>query len=189
MPLSHVTKQFAVEDAKISKMTADPAGGTTTYATSIDVPGIKSVAISGDVENKELRGDNTLLDSFSILSGLTLSWANAKLSTAVLEVLIGGATVDSGVTPNMAATYSLLNSDVISYFKFEAKSPTGGADPVGGDIHFILPKCIVSSLGDLMGLAEEDYQTVTAEARCLQPLGTGGKRLQTVTNETAVAIS
>jgi hypothetical protein len=188
MALSHVTKMFAVEDAKIYKMTADPAGGTTTYGTAVDVPGIKSVTISGDIENKELRGDNTLLDSNSVLTGLSVAWENAKLSTAVLEILLGGATVDSGTTPNQIATYTLLNSDVLSYFKFEAKSPTGGSDAVTGDIHFIFPKCIVSEFGDL-GLAEEDYQLTSGAAKCLQPLGTGGKRMQVVINETAAAIA
>jgi hypothetical protein len=188
MALTHYSKVFAAEDAKIAKITADPAGGTTTYAAVVDVPGIKSVTISGDIENKELRGDNTLLDSFSVLTGITVSWANAKLSTDVLAVILGGATVDTGTTPNQVATYSLLNSDTMNYFKLEAKTPANGSDDVGGDVHFILPKCILSSFSE-MGLAEEDYRTTSAEARCLQPLGTGGKRLQIVRNETAAAIA
>jgi hypothetical protein len=189
MPLSHVTKLYAVSDAKITPMTADPAGGTTTYGTAIDVPGIKSVTLSGTVNTKSLRGDNTLLDSRSALQDLTLAVENAKVSLDLLPVIIDGTTTDSGSTPNMVATYNLLGSDnAPPYFKFEAATPADGGDTIGGDVHIILWKCTLAGLPDL-GFAEEDYRTVGFSAVCSPQLGSANKWFTLLANETAVVIS
>jgi hypothetical protein len=189
VPVSPFSKLFAVEDAKIAAMTADPSGGTTTYGSLVDVPGIKEVTLSGTVETKSLRGDNTLLDSRSTLQSLTLTVSNAKLSLDVLPLILDGAKVDSGVTPNMVATYDLLGSDSAPpYFKFEAKTPTDGADTIGGDVHIVLYKCTLSGLPDL-GFAEEDYRTVGFSATCSPQLGTLNRWLRIVFNETAAAIA
>lgn len=188
MPLSHVSKAFAVEDCKIYEMTADPAGGSATYGSAIDVPGIKEVTISGTVESKELRGDNALLDARSVLKSLSVSVSNAKISLAVLSVLLGGATVDAGTTPNMTATWDLLGSDTPNYFKLSAKTPADGADSIGGDVLVTLHKCVVSGLPDI-GFAEEDYRTVGFSAVCSPLLATANKWLTVALRETAVAIS
>lgn len=186
MPLSPVTKLYAVEDCKISKITADPAGGTTTYGTAIDVPGIKEVGIGGDISSVELRGDNTLLDSNSTFTKGTVSISHAKLSTAVLAVILGGTVTDSGTTPNQTSSYVRSNTESLNYFKIEAKTPAGGADAVTGDVHFILHKCILTSFPDI-GLAEEDYKIVSFEATAM-PLISNGDWIEIVNNETAVAI-
>lgn len=188
MPISHFSKVYAVDDAKIAPMTADPSGGTTTYGSLVDVPGIKAVTLSGTVNTKSLRGDNTLLDSRSVLESLTLAVENAKMSLDVLPIILDGATVDSGTTPNMAATFDLLGSDSAPpYFKFEAKTPADGADTIGGDLHIVLFKCTLAGLPDL-GFAEEDYKTVGFSATCSPQLGTANRWLRIVLNETAAAI-
>jgi hypothetical protein len=188
MALAHFTKWYAVVDAKIAKLTADPAGGTATYGTIIDVPGIKAVEISGNINLAELRGDNQLLDSNSILQDLQVSIEYAKLSLDVLPVVLGGASVDSGTTPNQKVTYTRAGTDSFNYFKLEAKTPTDGVDFVGGDGHILLPKLILSSPPDL-GFAEEDYELFSMEARALPLLATGNKWIEIVANETAAAIS
>lgn len=188
MPISHVSKAFAVSDAKIAQMTADPAGGTATYASVIDVPGIKEVTLSGTVNSKELRGDNALLDARSVLQNLSITVSHAKISLDVLAVLLGGTNADSGTTPNMLATFDLLGADTPNYFKFEATTPADGADTIGGDVHIVLHKCVVSGLPDL-GFAEEDYRTVGFSAVCSPLLATSNKWLSVTLNETAVAIA
>ncbi len=188
MPISHFSKFFAISDAKIFKVTADPAGGTTTYGAAVDVPGIKSATISGDINTVELRGDNSLLDLNSTLTNISVSIEYAKLSLDVLPVVLGGTTADSGTTPNMIATYDLASTDSFSYFKLEGKTPTAGADTVTGDAHIILHKCILSSFPE-MGFAEEDYRTFSMEARATPILGTGNKWITVKLNETAAAIS
>lgn len=188
MALSHVSLVFATEDCKIAKLTADPAGGSPTYGTSIDVPGIKSVKISGDIDTKELRGDNTLLSKLSKLTNIQAEVENAKMSLDVLPVILGGATTDSGTTPNQVATYDLLGSSNMNYFKLEAKTPTGGVDTITGDAHFILHKLMLSDFPDL-GTDEEDFAPTGFTADAAPLAGTSNKWLSIVLNETAAAIS
>ncbi|MFE1264405.1 phage tail protein [Streptomyces albogriseolus] len=186
MPLSRVTKLYAVEDAKIFPLLADPEGGAPSYGAGIDVPGIKSMEISGDVEVKELRGDNGLLDSDATISNITVSYPHAKLSLDVLVALIDSEVTDSGTTPAQKSKWSLKRGAKPLPYKLVGKTPTGGGDLVGGDVHFSLMKCVMSSFPGL-GLAEEDYRTVENEARCV-PLISTGEWIDIDINETAVPI-
>lgn len=187
MPLKRNSKVYAITDCKISKLTADPEGGTATYATAVDVPGIKSMEISGEINSSELRGDNSLLDQTSTIGSVSVSVEHAKVSLDVLNILLGGTVTDTGTTPNQASTFSVNNTSIPQYFKIEGKTPSNGSDFVGGDVHFVLHKCIVSSFPDL-GFAEEDYRTVSFEAIALPRLA-DGRQLDAVFNETAVAIA
>jgi hypothetical protein len=186
MPISRVTKLYAVEDAKIFPLLSDPEGGTPSYGAGIDVPGIKALEISGDVEVKELRGDNGLLDSDSAISNITVAWPHAKLSLDVLAALMDSDVTDSGTTPNQKTKWQLKKGAKPLPFKIEAKTPTGGGDIITGDVHFRLLKCVMSSFPGL-GLAEEDYKTPENEARCV-PLISNGEWIDVEINETATAI-
>lgn len=187
MPLSHVTKVFGVNDAKIAKLTADPAGGSATYATSVDVPGIKSVTISGEITTVDLRGDHTLLDSDSTLQNVTVGFEYAKLSLDALVVWLGGTVSDSGTTPDQIAKLAMLGTDTLlaNYWKFEAK--TVSADTVGGDVHLVLYKCKLTSFPEL-GTAEEDYQTFSVEARAVPRLA-DSKWIDIEARETIAALA
>ena len=187
MPISRVTKLYAVQDAKIAPLTSDPEGGAPVYGALVDVPGIKSVEISGDVEVKELRGDNTLLDSDAAISNVTVSFPHAKLSLDVLKNLMSSTVTDSGTTPAQKSVWKMTNTSKHLPFKLEAVTPVSGGDLIGGDVHFVLYKCIMASFPGL-GLAEEDYKTPEIEARAV-PLISNGEWIDVVINETAVAIA
>lgn len=156
MPLSHVSKVFAVRDAAVRPLLTDPAGGVATYGDRVDVPGIKSVTISGDIEVKELRGDNQLLDSDSTLTNVQVEFEYAKLSLDVLAVMFANTVTDSGATPNQVSTWKLTNQTRLAPFSFEAVSAS--ADTIGGDVLIALHKVVLSSFPEL-GMAEEDYKT------------------------------
>jgi hypothetical protein len=190
MPLSHVHKVFAVEDAKIAPVTADVAGASTTYGTIIDIPGIKSVEISGNIESKTLRGDNVLLDADAVLTDITCTINYAKVSLDVLAAFFTSLTVtDTGTAPSQKSTLSLTPATSrLKAFKFEAKTPTGGVDISTGDAHIVLYKCVLTGFPDL-GMAEEDYATGSLEFMAMPQLGTGNKWLDIVVNETSAAIS
>lgn len=187
MAISHTSKAYAVEDAKIAAVTADPAGGSTTYGSLIDVSGIKSVAFGTDINNVELRGDNSLLDSNATLVGVTVTFEYAKMNLDAYAVMLGGTVTDSGTGSTEVATYRRLNTNSFGYFKFEAKTPTAGADEVAGDLHIVLYKCMISG-GTLFGMAEEDYQTFSVEAKALARLS-DNRWFDVVLNETAAAIA
>lgn len=184
MALTHKTKWFAVVDAKISPLTADPEGGAATYGASIDVPGIKSVGITPGIASKELRGDNKRLDVDVSISGIRLQFAHAKLSLDALAVLLGGSVLDSGVTPAQKARYRHLGASRPGYWKFEAQAPS--VDVIGGDGHIIAYKCIVT--GYELGNAEENYRTFSGTAETMARLA-DDVWVDIDINETAVAIA
>lgn len=186
MPISHFTKVFAVTDAKVAKLTADPSGGSATYAASIDIPGIKSIKISGDVENKKLRGDNALLDSDSVITNVTAEVEQAKMSLDEVAMFMGMTVVDSGTTPNQVANMDLTGGGKPAPFKLSGVSAT--ADVIGGNVSIILHKCVLSSFPEF-GLAEEDYQTVSFKADAMPLLATGNKWLSIAHNETALVLT
>lgn len=185
MPVSHDTSVFAVKDAKIRKVTAD-AAGAITYGPSVDVPGIKSVSISGDITTAELRGDNRRLDFRSILGGISVEFEYAKLSLDALAVLLGGTVADTGTAPNQVASFSITGSESFSFFQFEAVS--AGSDAIAGEVVMRLNKCILSEFPDL-GMEEEDYATVTVAAEAVKPLATASPWLEVIHRETAVALT
>ncbi|MFI8865344.1 phage tail protein [Streptomyces sp. NPDC053707] len=181
-----MTKLYAVEDCKIFPLLSDPDGGTPVYGEGVDVPGIKAMEISGDVEVKQLRGDNTLLDSDAEISNVTVSYPHAKLGLDVLKALMSSTITDSGTTPAQKTKWSLKKGAKPLPYKIVGKTPTSGGDIIGGDVHFTLFKCIMSSFPGL-GLAEEDYRTVENEANAM-PLISTGEWVDVEINETAVPI-
>lgn len=185
MPLSHVSKVFAAKDAKIFPITSDVAGGTITYGTGIDVPGLKTVAISGDITSVELRGDNQSLDRASAVGAVNVSLEWAKLSLDILAALFKNTVTDSGTTPAMKSLWELLGTSQLGYVGLTAQAV--GADSVAGDVQFAIHKMILTSFPDL-GLAEEDYQTFTTEFGAMPTLA-NAKILGTTLNETAVAVA
>lgn len=187
MAIAHFSKMFAVEDAKIAKLTADPAAGTATYATAIDVPGIKSVVLGGDIKSVELRGDNQLLDKNSLLQNVTATINFAKMDLDILAILMGGTVADSGTGSAEVAAYALTGASRFNYFKIEAKTPADGVDLIGGDAHLVIYKMMMSSFPGL-GFAEEDYQTFSMQASAT-PRISDNKWLDLLLNETAAAIA
>lgn len=187
MPISHISKQFAIDDAKIAKVTADPVGGTTTYATVVDVPGVKAMVSAVELQEKQLRGDNTLLDIDVSYVRATGTLTFAKVNLDMDAVLLGATVTDSGTTPNMLATLGLKSSDRPNYFKIEGRTPVGGADTVTGDLHVVLYKCKITGYSGF-GFAEEDYSTFSVPFAAIGR-ASDSKWFDRVLNETAVAIS
>ncbi|OKJ06825.1 phage tail protein [Kitasatospora sp. CB01950] len=185
--LPHVTKLFSIVDCKITALTTDPIGGTATYAaTSVDLPGIRSLAINGNMQTKSLRGDNTLLDTQTYIDGVTAAAEHAKLSLDALAVMLGGTVTDSGATPAQKAVWSLTANSAPQYFKIEGVTPSNGSDLIGGDVHVVLYKCTLSKFPEL-GMQGDDYRIPKFEVSSV-PLASTGKWMDVVMNETAVAI-
>ncbi|MGD1220003.1 phage tail protein [Streptomyces krungchingensis] len=188
MPLQRFTRVYGIQDAKIAPLTADPATGTPTYGALIDVPGIKTFEISGDVEVKKLRGDNAQLATNAAITNIQVAISHAKMSLDVLAAIVGGTVTDSGTTPAQKTSWDLTAATAtLPPFKLEGVTPPNGIDIVGGDVHVIMHKLTLSAFPDL-GFAEEDYRiaSFTADA---DPLLSNGKWIGTVINETAVPIA
>lgn len=188
MAISHFSKVFGFQDAKVYPMLTDPAGGTATYGTGIDVPGVKALEISGDIESKELRGDNALLDVFSVLKNVKGKLGFAKMSLDLFAAWLGGSVVDAGSGSTETATWDLTGASSPKYWKIEGKSPTDGVDLVGGDVHVLFHKSILGSFPGA-GFADEDYQLQSVDFNTTPLLATGNKWMSVVLNETAVVIT
>lgn len=180
-----VFKVFAVEDCKIRKVLTDPSGGPATYGPAIDVPGIRTVNISGDINTVQLRGDNTALESDSTLTALTATLDHAKFSLDVLEVLLGGTSAATGVTPNTVETFTLPSSAVFGEFVLEAKTPRYSD---ASDVHVRLGKLKLSSFPEF-GMAEEDYKTAEGVEASITPLASTGNWFAIISNETSAPIA
>ncbi len=185
MPLSHVTKVFAASDAKIYPLTADSAGGTATYGTGIDVPGLRTVTITGDINTAQLRGDNQLLDVQSTMGNITVAMEFGKLSLDLLGAWFANTVADTGLTPNQTSVWSLLGTGKIGYVGLTCKAVA--ADAIAGDVFFDLTKLMLSSFPEL-GLAEEDYQAQSVEFRAIPRLS-DGRWLSVGLRETAAALA
>ncbi|MFD9752669.1 phage tail protein [[Kitasatospora] papulosa] len=188
MPLQRFTQVYGIQDAKISPLLTDPAAGTPTYGPAIDVPGIKTYEISGEIEVKTLRGDNKKLSTNSALTNVQVAITHAKMSLDVLAAIIGGAVTDTGTTPAQKTSWDLTgDTATMPPFKLEGVTPPNGVDIIGGDVHVVMHKLTCSAFPDL-GFAEEDYRiaSFTADA---DPLLSNGKWLSIVINETAAAIA
>jgi hypothetical protein len=185
MAVVHITKVFAIAEARVSKMLTDPSGAPpATYAASVKLPGAQKLTISGTINSKFLRGDNQLLDADAVWDSLSGSIDYSKLSLDALAVFFSSTVVDSGVTPNQLATMTMRNTHVLQYFRLEARSFS--ADPISGDVLYSIPKCKLASFPPL-GLAEEDYQRTALNFNIIPTLADGSWLIPSV-RETAVVL-
>lgn len=169
---------------------ANPEGAGVLLAPKVDIPGIQSIEISGTVKNSTLRGDFALLDSISVLQDLRVKFSFAKANLDAMAVMVGGTVTDSGSTPNRIARWKLYattptdTTNRFHYFQMECQSV--GADPVNGDVHFVLPKCILADFPTL-GMADEDYEKFQASAMAI-PRTFDGLWLDVPVNETTTVV-
>lgn len=168
MALSHVTKVYAIKAAKISPLLTDVSASAATYGTSVPLTGCKGVKVTGTVNSVDLWGDNTYLDSDSMLKSIDVELDYAKLNIDALVVMLGGVAADTGTTPNFITTWNLPNQPVFPYFKVEGQA--FGTDTVGGDLHIVLAKVKLADFPQL-GLAEENYQMFNIKCKAVTPIG------------------
>jgi hypothetical protein len=181
--LAPETEWYAVKQCKITPITVDNTT-TTTYGSSVIVPGIKEVTLTPQANVKDLTGDNTLLDRKSKVNNCEVKVSFAKWSFNVYPLFTGGVSVSAGADPNSTWTWSWDFSRG-SYFKLEAT--VDGVDPVNGDMHLVIYKMNITTPPPF-GLKEEDFTTFEATGSCYKRLS-DGKAVDVVLNQTAVAIS
>lgn len=155
MPPSPVSKLYSTEDCKVAALLTDTPGGSFTYDTQIDVPGIRSATMTPQIESKSLRGDNRELDADSTLVAIEISAEHAQISYPALAVLLGGTWDGSN--------YTRKGDDPLSYFGMGWRTPTGGVSDPAGDVHFYAHKCKITAY--TLGTAFEDYQLLSFTAR------------------------
>lgn len=190
MPISHVTREFGINDVGIYKLVTDPSGAPPTYGTKVDVVGAKSLETTFTTKTEKLRGDNTLLAADSILDSVDGKLVYAKFNFDVWATMASASATDSGTTPTQKTAYTLALSDTVAQHKLEAQCKQ--VDYVGGDVHLVLWKCVPGNM--MLGFAEENYREQSFEFTAVPVIGTptgfpAGSWFTITANETAVAIS
>ncbi len=165
-----ITKVYAVQHAQVASLMTDVAGSSPTFGEWFDVPGIKSFEISGDMETKELRGDNRLIDSQSTIKKVTAKFEHAKLSLMILQVMLGGAVPATDTLPYAGMGWQLPVTAFPKPFGMRVASAT--QDAPGGAVLFSMTRCSLSKFPEI-GAAEDDYKIVSGEINIVPPVGTG----------------
>ena len=161
MALKTVTKLFGVDDAKLFPVTED-SETQFTCGEGIDLPGVRQISLTFEIDQKELTGDEKTLAVSSKIKSVTFNSEYAELSLDVLAALSGGSVSTSGSADTESATFSFSDGDLPKYFQLQAK--INGTDSiVGGDCHIILYKCKASAI-PINGV-QNDFATYTFDGK------------------------
>lgn len=144
------TITLGIRDLKISPLLKDDSTGVE-YAAPVDVPGVKEIQITLIKDEKELTGDGVILDTYEKKKGYEVSFKNAQFSHAVMDIINGTTTTESGEEGNKVYTTEDGAKNISEYFalEFAPEKSVGGKD-----YHRVLYKVSGSYQEEY---AEEDY--------------------------------
>jgi hypothetical protein len=162
--------------------TAPLTGVTVNLQGSVPVSGCKALLTTPTMVTVDLRGDNTFLDTDTVLTALGIEIDAAKHSFDIWNTMLGGAVATTGSTPNQVMTWSLLTQPSFGYFMLEARCFT--SDLPTGDVHLFFNK-VKAADAPIPGLTEENYNMPKIKCKTVPPKGTT-PWLTVVMNETAI---
>lgn len=125
------TKTFhrGVLDAKIAAW-----NGVASYGTAYDIMGIRNATINLVIDSDELGGDDAILDQFSVIEAVTISWEQAAVDLEALDIMLGGTLVSNAAYEDMVLGRQADSG--LPYFAF-AFAVTGSA---GHSLQIFVPK-------------------------------------------------
>lgn len=153
MALPKKTYVFGVDDCKLFPISAD-TDTTFTCEDGIDVPGIKQISITPNVELKSLTGDEMTVATKVKQPDVACTIEFAELSQDVLAAITGGTVVEG--TGN--STFRVEEGNDPPYFQLQAK--INGVD-YAGDMHIIIYKAKYSN-APING-TESDFTTFSID--------------------------
>ena len=160
MALKTVTKLFGVDDAKLFPVTED-SETQFTCGTGIDLPGVRQISLTYEIEEKSLTGDEKVLDVSNKIKSVSFNMEYAKLSLEVLAQLTGGSYSTSGSDDAETATFSFGGGDLPNYFQLKAQILDTNNE--GGDVHFCIYKAKATAI-PLNGV-QDDFATLIFDGR------------------------
>lgn len=157
-------------------------GNAVVMASSLPLKGVKTLAVTTTMKTVDLRGDNTFLDTDSVLEALEFDVDIAKTNFDVISLMLGGTVTDSGSTPSQQTVWSLLTQPSFNYFRLEARCFT--IDSPLGDLHITCNK-VKAADAPIPGFMEEDYFYPKLKCKAVPPIGSSAW-LTIAMNETAL---
>ena len=130
MALPKKTYVFGVDDCKLFPISAD-TDTTFTCEDGIDVPGIKQISITPNVELKSLTGDEMTVATKVKQPDVACTIEFAELSQEILAAITGGTVVEGSGN----STFRVEEGNDPPYFQLQAK--INGVD-YAGDMHIII---------------------------------------------------
>lgn len=160
MALKTVTKLFGVDDAKLFPITED-SEEQFVCAEGIDLPGVRQISLTYEMEEKSLTGDEKVLEISNKIKSVTFNMEYAKLSLEVLAQLTGGRYSKTGEGDTEVGTFSFGGGDLPNYFQLKAQILDTSND--GGDVHFCIYKAKATAI-PLNGV-QDDFATLTFDGK------------------------
>ena len=168
--------------------------GITIGASYNPFTGVKDFAFIPELITSDLTGDGGIqFGALSKPSGkTTFDTITSVIPLTTLALMLGVTPVDTGATPNMIKTYTLLAGQCLSDFEFECRADCmsnvsgigTGTEP--GDIHLVFAKCKATGIN--ISIPEKDYAVLTFNMIGFANISTK-EFMKIVLNETAVVIS
>lgn len=160
MALKTVTKLFGVDDAKLFPVTED-SETKFTCGEGIDLPGVRQISLTYEMEEKSLTGDEKVLEISNKIKSVTFNMEYAKLSLEVLAQLTGGTYTTTGEGENAVGSFSFGGGDLPNYFQLKAQILDTSND--GGDVHFCVYKAKATAI-PINGV-QDDFATLTFDGK------------------------
>ena len=158
MALKTVTKLFGVDDAKLFPVTED-SETKFTCGDGIDLPGVRQISVTYEMEEKSLTGDEKVLEVSNKIKSVTFNMEYAKLSLEILAQLTGGSYTKTGSDDDEVGTFSFGGGDLPNYFQLKAQILDTSND--GGDVHF----CIYKATAIPINGVQDDFATLTFDGK------------------------
>lgn len=160
MALKTVTKLFGVDDAKLFPVTED-SETKFTCGDGIDLPGVRQISVTYEMEEKSLTGDEKVLEVSNKIKSVTFNMEYAKLSLEILAQLTGGSYTKTGSGDDEVGTFSFGGGDLPNYFQLKAQILDTSND--GGDVHFCIYKAKATAI-PINGV-QDDFATLTFDGK------------------------
>lgn len=152
MAVKTTTKVFGIDQIMLYPILSDTASAYT-LGDGIELPGAKSLEVTFSVDEKNLSGNEVILDVYSKVKKLTFSAGFAKLGMEILKASLGGFLAQSTQGGKNSAVFTLQNGQNPPYFQLAAK--VSSTDE--GTLFLHLMKCKVNAIP--IKAAESDFAT------------------------------
>ena len=180
MTLPKESGLLGLDDVKIFEVTDSTSGYTP--GSAVDVPGIQNIDLSPNYIQKPLMQDEEIDEYYSKLQSIYWSFANAKVSLDVLNILEGGS-LSYEASPEKH-TFTLSDDSEPKYFKLEGK--INYSTEAIGDFHLVLYKC--KALSVQIAYRAQNYVIVSASGIAI-PTQYDRKIRDYIINESEVEIA
>ena len=160
MALKTVTKLFGVDDAKLFPVTED-SETKFTCGDGIDLPGVRQISVTYEMEEKSLTGDEKVLEVSNKIKSVTFNMEYAKNTLEILAQLTGGSYTKTGSDDDEVGTFSFGGGDLPNYFQLKAQILDTSNDC--GDVHFCIYKAKATAI-PINGV-QDDFATLTFDGK------------------------